>query len=179
MSRLVFFILFLSVLFIQVPIFGNQFFEKKEEMMSLSIDMKSFVYDETTNEEVVLIGGRSRKYFEDSDWYWGEAGYAAIKGKRHGYIEGAICLGYRPSMTDHLILDLSFSLGAAGGGGNPNEGGGLNLQAYYGFGYRILPDYILSYFYGQTWFLNGALESPIWGFRITHDFKVLRGPYVK
>ncbi|RAP33290.1 hypothetical protein DID77_03240 [Candidatus Marinamargulisbacteria bacterium SCGC AG-439-L15] len=149
--------------------------ETSPSLMTLTIDYKTFYYNLDDKELITLFGGRNRKYL-GRYWYWGESGYAAIQGKRHGYIEGGVILGYRRPLFNRFIWDGGIIIGAAGGGasGLP-EGDGLNIQTIMELGYQLTKSYSLSYLYGYTKFINGDIESVLWGMNIGYNFNVLKG----
>jgi len=141
----------------------------------ISIDTKTFRYSAVTGENITLLGGRSRTFLTPN-WYWGEAGYAAVGGKRQGYIEGGLIAGYRQEWADMWFVDLGAFLGAAGGGGGaPEEGGGFNTQVTLDLGMSFLQDWTVGIQYGYTKFINGDIESALWGLNFGYQFWALQG----
>jgi len=145
-----------------------------QQKQSLAIDTKTFIYNEEDNEKVTLIGGRSKKFINEH-WYVGEAGYAAVAGKRHGYIEGAAFIGHRFQKMGLWQVDMSLHLGAGGGGSDDREGGGLMMEALMELGHPISEDMMLAIHLGYFKFLNGEIESVIWGINVSFDYWVLKG----
>ena len=49
-------------------------------------------YNISSTETIQLYGAKHRKFITNN-WYWGEAGYGALFGKRSGYLEGGVFIG--------------------------------------------------------------------------------------
>ncbi|MBT5856484.1 hypothetical protein HOH87_07635 [bacterium] len=148
--------------------------EAIKSVQVLTLDHKSFIYNQDSGETISLIGGRFRKFITPTI-YWGEAGYAAISGKRHGYIEGALIGGIRSIFMDRLVWDLGVGIGAGGGGGDSREGDGLMVQTYAELGYSLTDRWALSYQVGTMSFVNGDINSTVSGLNLGYTLWSVQG----
>jgi len=124
-------------------------------------------YQISSAEKIVLYGAKDRKWIAPS-WYWGEAGYGAIGGKRSGYIEGGIMLGHQSSFAPNLLYDLRIFFGAGGGGSAP-QGGGMIIQPTMGLGIELSSQVNMFLELGYMHFINGNISSPSVGFTINFN----------
>ena len=83
--------------------------------------------DISDTESIQLYGAKHRKFITNH-WYWGEAGYGALFGKRSGYLEGGIFTGIMSNGPFDGIIDYRIFTGAGGGGSAPQGGDLLCIQ---------------------------------------------------
>lgn len=132
----------------------------------LTVEWKTYRISDT--EEISLYGAKERKFFTEN-WYWGEAGYGALTGKRAGYLEGGIFIGYQTRSDFPVEVDFRLFAGAGGGGAAP-QGGGLIVHPTVGIGWDL--NSMVSVFVeaGYMHFLNGNISSPSIGFNINMNY---------
>lgn len=70
-------------------------------------------YDISSTEHIQLYGAKHRKFITNQ-WYWGEAGYGALFGKRSGYLEGGVFVGHMSNGPWDSIFDVRLFTGAGG-----------------------------------------------------------------
>jgi hypothetical protein len=115
-------------------------------------------YGISADESIVLYGAKERKFLTDKI-YGGEAGYGAISGKRSGYLEGGLILGYQSNIFSNVLVDARLFAGAGGGGSAP-QGGGLIMNPTLGLGMPLLSGGTFFIEVGYMHFLNGDISSP-------------------
>lgn len=126
----------------------------------ISIEAKS--YNIYSNESIQLFGAKAKNFVSDN-FYWGPAGFAAISGKRSGYLEGGLILGFQ--FGEKLILDCQLFSGAGGGGAAP-QGGGLIINPSLGLSYYLNNNLSIGTNIGYIHFLNGDISSITFGLNI-------------
>jgi hypothetical protein len=114
-------------------------------------------YQISSSEDILLYGAKHRKFITDT-WYWGEAGYGALFGKRSGYLEGGVIVGNMQTGPGDTILDLRLFTGAGGGGSAP-QGGGFIIHPTIGIGKNITHEWFLMTEIGYMHFVNGDISS--------------------
>lgn len=119
-------------------------------------------------ERIYLFGAKERKFITPN-FYWGEAGYGAISGKRSGYLEGGIICGYQSEILKNWLVDFRLFTGAGGGGSAP-QGGGLIVNPTLGVGYRFTPQHTFFLEIGYIRFLNGDIESITFAMNLNQAF---------
>lgn len=145
---------------------------QSEEHLSLQKNRYSLAvgvdhYKISSQEEISLYGARTKKWL-NRNWYWGETGLGAISGKRSGFIEGGISVGYQTSLNEQLTFDLGLFWGAGGGGDAP-QGGGMIIQPALSVAYMLTPSVSWGMSLGYLHFMNGHISSPSLGFFISQD----------
>lgn len=128
-------------------------------------------YNISADEPISLFGAKRRRFFTPT-WYWGEAGYGALLGKRSGYIEGGLIFGYQTEISPRVLVDLRV-FGGAGGGGSAPQGGGLIVQPTLGLGMRLTAGVSLFGELGYMHFVNGNISSPSFAFNLNLNSWVL------
>ena len=115
-------------------------------------------YNISPTEPISLYGARVKKFFTENA-YWGEFGFGALTGRRSGYLEGGLVLGWYQELLPKVVLDACVLVGAGGGGSAP-QGGGLIANPTIGLGYH-LSDWMVAFLeFGYIRFLNGDIASP-------------------
>jgi len=136
-----------------------------KQKAEIGISLKTYFLPNT--ERISLYGAHDKKFL-NSNWYWGESGFGALAGKRSGYLEGGLILGYQSLLFDNLWgvkTDISALIGAGGGGGAP-QGGGFLVSPKMGLGLPIGPgDLWLDI--GYVHFVNGDISSVATGVSYT------------
>jgi hypothetical protein len=135
---------------INIPIFA---IEKNKH--TITVEYKT--YNISATEKIALFGAKERKFINEN-FYWGEAGYGAITGKRSGYLEGGVITGFQKKLSDILLLDCRLFVGAGGGGSAP-QGGGFIVNPTIGLGLKLSKQYSIFLEFGYINFLNGDIES--------------------
>jgi len=115
-------------------------------------------YHISSTESISLYGAKRRKFI-DQNWYWGEAGYGALTGKRSGYLEGGVIFGFMHDSMASLSFDYRLFFGAGGGGAAP-QGGGLIIHPTVGIGTHLNYKTRLFFELGYIHFINGDISSP-------------------
>ena len=129
--------------------------QKHAACFSFGIDS----YNISETEQITLYGAKRIHYISDN-WYWGEAGYGAIFGRRSGYIEGGVVFGAIHKMFgEQIFWDGQVFFGAGGGGGAP-QGGGMIIQPNLGVGIKLNNQFNLFAKIGYMYFINGNISSP-------------------
>ncbi len=129
--------------------------------MMYTAEWKTYSLSET---EPISLYGAKRRYFLTPEWYWGEAGYGAVSGKRSGYLEGGVITGFLGSFFDNWVIDCRFFIGAGGGGSAP-QGGGFLIHPTIGIGWQWTPSLSALVEWGYIRFLNGNISS--WTMAVT------------
>ncbi|MDA1354209.1 MAG: hypothetical protein O3A01_07075 [bacterium] len=152
----------------------NNLTPKKKEKTStkpndiISFETKQLMYNKNTKEIITLIGGR-HKHFTHPNMYLSYSGFAATTGGRHGYIEGAVGIGWRTTILTHFYADFGTTIGAAGGGGNEEiEGTGLNSQTILEVGTHLTDKVSIGGQVGYLAFLEGEIKSPMAGINLSY-----------
>jgi hypothetical protein len=114
-------------------------------------------YDISSTENIQLYGAKHRKFITDQ-WYWGEAGYGALFGKRSGYLEGGVFIGHMSKGPGDSIVDIRLFTGAGGGGSAP-QGGGFIVHPTIGLGKAISSTLFIMTELGYMHFVNGDISS--------------------
>ena len=114
-------------------------------------------YDISDTESIQLYGAKHRKFITNH-WYWGEAGYGALFGKRSGYLEGGIFTGIMSNGPFDSIIDYRIFTGAGGGGSAP-QGGGFIVHPTIGIGKSISSALFIVAELGYMHFINGDISS--------------------
>lgn len=128
---------------------------------SFLVNFKS--YNLSSSESIGLYGVEHYRFW-DAHGYWGEYGYGALSGKRSGYLEGGIVVGYQwPFLNTRLLI-------GAGGGGGAAQGGGLMINPMVSLGYPITHDMVLGVETGYIHFMNGDISSATIGIGATVTF---------
>ena len=144
--------------------------ESSKFVSSWEMAYKSYIYDQTTNETIELLGGERRKYFFD-DWYYGESGFAAISSGRFGYIEVGALIGRQFSLYP-FVFNFNLNLGAGGGGGSDiKEGSGLLFQSALQFGIPLSEQFQFNYDFRYVNFISGQINSLSTGFSVRYIFE--------
>ena len=125
-------------------------------------------YNISSDESIVLYGGKNKKFLNDN-LYWGEAGYGAVSGIRGGYLEGGFIIGYEKSYRILLNMDYRLFMGAGGGGSAP-QGGGFIVNPTIGIGVNVSSKWKIFLDLGYIKFLNGDIESKTIAFNINRNF---------
>jgi hypothetical protein len=120
-----------------------------------------------SNECMQLVGGKRRRFL-DPNWYWGEAGYGSLFGKRSGYLEGGIMGGYQHEISHQFIADYRLFIGA-GGGGSFFEGNGCIVNPTMGLGIKINPQYNFFVEVGYIKFISG-IEGVTFALNISMNY---------
>ena len=154
------FILFVNILLSEIPI--NEIYKQRR---SIVFEVKR--YNISSTEEIILYGGKEKKFI-NNNLYWGEAGYGALSGKRGGYLEGGLILGYQ-SYKELVNIDYRLFIGAGGGGSAP-QGGGFILNPTIGIGPILSPKWNCFLDFGYIKFLNGDISSKTIAFNINRFF---------
>lgn len=128
-------------------------------------------YNIAADEPIFLFGGKRRRFFSPT-WYWGEAGYGALVGKRSGYIEGGLIFGHQAELLPRVLYDVRV-FGGAGGGGSAPQGGGLIVQPTLGLGVRLTAGVSVFGELGYMHFINGNISSPSWALNLNFNSWVL------
>jgi hypothetical protein len=121
-------------------------------------------YNISSTEPIYLFGAKRRRFFSPT-WYWGEAGYGALFGKRSGFIEGGVIVGNQGEFFPRALYDLRVFAGAGGGGSAP-QGGGMIVQPTLGLGFRATSSLTFFGEIGYMHFINGDISSPSFAFSI-------------
>lgn len=168
MSRayyIVTFILFFIFIWGQVG-YSLEISKIQKHKEALSVQGKIFDYN--PGEPVGLFGFKHKKYIDDN-WFWGEAGYGAITGKRSGYIEGGLLFGRQNQIIDRLGYELSLFVGAGGGGLDPvKEGDGFMIYPSLGIKYEISSSFNIVFHFGFLKYINGTLDTTWSGIDINY-----------
>ena len=114
-------------------------------------------YSISNTEDIQLYGAKHRKFLTNH-WYWGEAGYGALFGKRSGYLEGGIFTGYMHNGAFDSLIDYRIFTGAGGGGSAP-QGGGFIIHPTVGIGKSISSSLFIMGELGYMHFINGDISS--------------------
>lgn len=128
-------------------------------------------YQVQAGEKIFLFGARQKRYFTER-FYWGEAGYGALFGKRSGYIEGGFLLGWE-RVGERFTADLRLFAGAGGGGSAP-QGGGFIVHPSVGAGVRLGRHWSVGADLGYARFLNGRISSPSLSVNLNYTFWSLK-----
>ena len=129
--------------------------ELEKEKNSLSVNLKT--HSISSSEQITLYGAKRRKFLTPN-WYFGEAGFGAISGKRSGYLEGGVIGGYFKEISPRWNLALELLIGAGGGGSAP-QGGGLIICPSIGIGYQFTRTFSIMSELGYSHFINGDISS--------------------
>ncbi|MFA5880034.1 MAG: hypothetical protein WC860_07660 [Candidatus Margulisiibacteriota bacterium] len=138
----------------------------QQESLRLSFEIKNYYYQP---QEIITLFGAKTKKFITRNWYWGEAGFGALGGKRNGYIEGGLHTGYLIGFAPFEI-DFNLFLGAGGGGITALEGGGLIAQPTCNLGVNLL-NWYLAVQVGYQSFLTGSVNSMTWGLNLSRNLE--------
>ena len=114
-------------------------------------------YDISRTERIQLYGAKHRKFLS-THWYWGEAGYGALFGKRSGYLEGGVFVGHMGKGPMNTIFDVRLFSGAGGGGAAP-QGGGFIVHPTIGIGKSLNSSLFIMTEIGYMHFVNGDISS--------------------
>ena len=148
-------------------LFPNPLIEQLfKEKRSIVFEVKT--YNLPSNENIVLYGAKNKRYINDK-LYWGEAGYGSLLGKRGGYLEGGVIIGYQNLKERMFNLDYRLFMGAGGGGAAP-QGGGFIIHPTIGLGSAISSKWTISLELGYIKFLNGDIESPTIAISINRNY---------
>ena len=128
--------------------------------------------------ESITLFGAKNKSFITPNWYWGEAGYGALGGRRSGYLEGGIMLGYVTPLNSPWMGECRLFAGAGGGGSAP-QGGGCILEPTIGIGFPINAQSEMMLELGYITFLNGDIHSLTLGLSINWYYWNLAVPLEK
>jgi hypothetical protein len=159
--------LFSTLLLASEPIPELPRLKKTKHMLTFEVKK----YNISSSEEIMLYGAKERKFINES-WYWGEAGYGAISGRRAGYLEGGIMSGYLGQLAPKLTYDIRLFFGAGGGGSAP-QGGGMIINPTIGLGYQFLNKWNICLEVGYIHFINGNISSATMGLNISTNFWAL------
>jgi hypothetical protein len=107
---------------------------------------------------MISLYGVTRRRFITEQWYWGEAGYGAVAGRRGGYFEGGGVVGFQASLWRYAVVDARLFSGA-GGGGNMSEGGGWVVHPAAGIGHGWSPRLQTVVQAGYARYLNGDIRG--------------------
>ena len=129
-------------------------------------------YNISDSERIQLYGAKHRKFI-NKKWYWGEAGYGALFGKRSGYLEGGIFIGKFSNGPFNSIIDYRLFTGAGGGGSAP-QGGGFIIHPTIGIGKTISSTFFIMTEIGYMHFINGDISSISLGISINMNTWQLR-----
>lgn len=91
---------------------------------------------------------------------WGLGGYGALTGIRGGFITVGMAGAWRPTLSEHLSLDLGAFCGG-GGAGRADVGGGWMLEGHAGLAWRTEAGR-LALSVQRIAFPNGAIDSRQW-----------------
>lgn len=127
--------------------------QKSLQLMSLQLKQ----YEVTPGESVQLFGGAIRQFLTPN-WLFGAEGAGVVTGKRSGYLEGGVSVGYFQLLTDTVWCQAQLLVGA-GGGGSAAQGGGFVVNPKVGLGLALTKGMILGGNVGYVRFLNGRIES--------------------
>ena len=152
------------VVFILANVEGYSFEKIMKQKHSWVMEVKRYHISDI--EPITLFGGKEKKFFNEN-WYWGEAGYGAISGKRGGYLEGGIIFG-RMQTFKAIVTDIRFFTGAGGGSSAP-QGGGFIMNPTIGVGFKTSKKISIMIELGYIKFLNGNIESPTVGLNMHYD----------
>lgn len=130
---------------------------------TLTLDLKTY---RLPDDETIQLYGSKRRRFVTDHWFWGEAGYGAISGKRSGYLEGGLIAGWMGPISKNFQLESRLFLGAGGGGSAP-QGGGLIINPTLGLWALIRPGVFWGVEAGYIRFINGDIKSVTLGTGIT------------
>lgn len=144
------------------------FLTKQKQVITLEWKM----YQLPGDENIALYGAKNRKFLSDC-WYWGEAGYGALSGKRSGYLEGGIFTGFLSLLSTNLLMDARLFFGAGGGGSAP-QGGGMIVHPTIGLGKAVNDQHFVMLELGYIKFLNGEIESLTLGFNVNRNLWLLK-----
>ncbi len=114
-------------------------------------------YNISDTESIQLYGAKHRKFISDTI-YWGEAGYGALFGKRSGYLEGGVFVGFLSKGPIESLIDIRLFTGAGGGGSAP-QGGGFIVHPTLGIGFELSRTLFLMTELGYMHFVNGDISS--------------------
>ena len=128
----------------------------------ITVEIKG--YSISKSESIQLYGAKHRKLLGNG-WYWGEAGYGALFGRRSGYLEGGVFAGRFMQGPFDTIIDARLFSGAGGGGAAP-QGGGFIIHPTVGIGKSLNSSLFLMLEFGYMHFINGDISSPSIGFNI-------------
>jgi hypothetical protein len=139
-----------------------------------TLEGKNFHLSEGGETEFVSMYGLTRRHFFADDaseggmrgWYWGEAVYGAVAGRRGGYFEGGGVLGYQTALwrdSGRSLLADARLFSGAGGGGGVSEGGGWIVQPAAGLGMAWSPRVRTFAQAGYARFVNGDIQGWTWG----------------
>ena len=136
-------------------IFGNETHYLEKFKSIITTEFKG--YNISDSERIQLYGAKHRKFI-NKEWYWGEAGYGALFGKRSGYLEGGIFIGKFSNGPFNSIIDYRLFTGAGGGGSAP-QGGGFIIHPTIGIGKTISSTFFIMTEIGYMHFINGDISS--------------------
>ena len=145
----------LILLISSIVVFSNQSIELEKYKSVITTEFKG--YNISNTESIKLYGAKHRKFI-NKNWYWGEAGYGALFGKRSGYLEGGIIFGKLSNGPLDTILDFRIFTGAGGGGSAP-QGGGFIIHPTIGIGKNISSAFFMMTEIGYMHFINGDISS--------------------
>ena len=126
-------------------------------------------YFQLSDEESISMYGVQRRRFLTDHWYWGEAGYGALTGRRGGYFEGGGAVGYQRDLFHACMIETRLFSGAGGGGG-VQEGGGWILRPTVGLGVAWNSRFQTLLESGYTRFLNGNIRGWTGGIAVNYVF---------
>ena len=139
--------------------------EKKRNIISL--EWKT--YNITSTETISLYGGKRREFVNDN-FYWGEAGYGALTGRRSGYLEGGLIFGWFSEYNSIFVADVRLFLGAAGGNGALDKQNGFFLNPALGLGLKINNVVTTCVEIGYISFVGGKIQSPTFAFNLNYNY---------
>ncbi|MFA5878711.1 MAG: hypothetical protein WC860_00900 [Candidatus Margulisiibacteriota bacterium] len=160
MRKKILLLIFLSFFLFQNRAAAIELNNIKKLFSIISVEYKN--YNIYVDESISLFGAKL-KSFVNSNFYWGPAGFAAISGKRAGYLEGGLILGYQ--FGDKIVFGAELFSGAGGGGSAP-QGGGLIINPNCSLNYYFSNDLSIGANIGYIQFLNGKIASLTLGFNI-------------
>jgi hypothetical protein len=129
-------------------------------------------YAISSSEHIQLYGAKHRKFITPT-WYWGEAGYGALFGKRSGYLEGGVFTGWLTTLAQGVLVDYRLFTGAGGGGSAP-QGGGFIIHPTIGIGMPISNQLFFMLELGYMHFVNGNISSISVGANINMNMWTLK-----
>jgi hypothetical protein len=138
----------------------------QKNKLTYTVEWKT--YSLPNDEQISLYGAKRRRFVTDQ-FYWGEAGYGALSGKRSGYLEGGVFAGYQDYFSPEFLYDARIFFGAGGGGSAP-QGGGMIVHGTFGIGMPLQQDLHVTAEVGYIKFLNGEIESPTLGINLNYSF---------
>lgn len=153
---------FFILLIISAFVLANEAITIEKYKSIITTEFKGYNISDT--ESIKLYGAKHRKFI-NKNWYWGEAGYGALFGKRSGYLEGGIILGKFSEGPWDTIFDFRLFTGAGGGGSAP-QGGGFIVHPTIGIGKELSSAFFIMTELGYMHFINGDISSVSLGISI-------------